>query len=182
MEIAGKAFLISGGGSGLGAATARRLVAEGGNVVLADVNPAVGEPLAAALGAAARFVRTDVTSAADVQQAVETAVAAFGALHGAVNCAGIAVAEKVLGKRGVHALDAFARVIQINLIGTFNVIRLAAAAIARPSARIAGTAGLIGRLGVDAQQRLGAGEAHQQPAAVIHHKLVAVGRDQIDHA
>jgi NAD(P)-dependent dehydrogenase (short-subunit alcohol dehydrogenase family) len=143
MEIAGKALLISGGGSGLGAATARRLVAEGANVVLADVNPATGEPLAAALGAAARFVRTDVTSAAEVQQAVETAVAAFGALHGAVNCAGIAVAEKVLGKRGVHTLDAFARVIQINLIGVFNVIRLAAEAIARNEPDASGERGVL---------------------------------------
>ncbi len=143
MEIAGKAFLISGGGSGLGAATARRLVAEGANVVLADVNPATGEPLAAALGASARFVRTDVTSAVDVQQAVETAVAAFGALHGAVNCAGIAVAEKVLGKRGVHTLDAFARVIQINLIGVFNVIRLAAEAIARNEPDASGERGVL---------------------------------------
>jgi NAD(P)-dependent dehydrogenase (short-subunit alcohol dehydrogenase family) len=143
MEIAGKTFLISGGGSGLGAATARRLVAEGGNVVLADVNPAAGEPLAAALGASARFVRTDVTSAVDVQQAVETAVAAFGALHGAVNCAGIAVAEKVLGKRGVHTLDAFARVIQINLIGVFNVIRLAAEAIARNEPDAGGERGVL---------------------------------------
>ncbi len=131
MEIAGKTFLISGGGSGLGAATARRLVADGGNVVLADVNPTAGEATAAELGTQARFVRTDVTNTADVQAAVQTALDSFGALHGAVSCAGIAISEKVLGKRGVHALDTFTRVIQINLIGTFNVIRLAAEAIAR---------------------------------------------------
>ena len=101
MEIAGKTFLISGGGSGLGAATARRLVADGGNVVLADVNPTAGEATAAELGTQARFVRTDVTNTADVQAAVQTALDSFGALHGAVSCAGIAISEKVLGKRGV---------------------------------------------------------------------------------
>jgi len=143
MEIAGKTFLISGGGSGLGAATAQRLVAEGGNVVLADVNPAAGEEMATALGASARFVRTDVTREADVQAAVQTALDTFGALHGAVNCAGIATAEKVLGKRGVHPLDAFTRVIQINLIGTFNVIRLAAEAIARNEPDAGGERGVL---------------------------------------
>ena len=143
MEIAGKTFLISGGGSGLGAATAQRLVAEGGNVVLADVNPAAGEEMATALGASARFVRTDVTREADVQAAVQTALDTFGVLHGAVNCAGIATAEKVLGKRGVHPLDAFTRVIQINLIGTFNVIRLAAEAIARNEPDAGGERGVL---------------------------------------
>ena len=143
MEIAGKAFLISGGGSGLGAATAQRLVTEGGSVVLADVNPTAGEQMAAELGAQARFVRTDVTNADDVAAAVQVALATFGALHGAICCAGIATAEKVLGKRGVHALDAFTRVIQINLIGTFNVVRLAAEAIARNEPGASGERGVL---------------------------------------
>jgi NAD(P)-dependent dehydrogenase (short-subunit alcohol dehydrogenase family) len=143
MQIAGKTFLISGGGSGLGAATAHRLVAEGGNVVLADVNPAAGEQMAAELGAQARFVRTDVTSEVDMQAAVQMALAQFGALHGAVSCAGIATAEKVLGKRGVHALDAFTRTIQINLIGTFNLIRLAAEFIARNEPGESGERGVL---------------------------------------
>lgn len=143
MDIAGRTFLISGGGSGLGAATAQRLVAEGGAVVLADVNPAAGAETAAALGDRARFVRTDVTREEDVQAAVQTALDVFGALHGAVSCAGIAIAERVLGKRGVHALDTFTRVIQINLIGTFNVMRLAAEAIARNEPGASGERGVL---------------------------------------
>lgn len=129
MQIHGRTFLISGGGSGLGAATARRLIDSGGNVVLADINSAAGEGTAAELGERARFVRTDVTSEADVQAAIESALSTFGGLHGAVSCAGIASVEKTYGKRGVHPLDLFQRVITINLVGTFNVIRLAAAAM-----------------------------------------------------
>jgi NAD(P)-dependent dehydrogenase (short-subunit alcohol dehydrogenase family) len=102
------------------------LVEAGGSVVLADVNPAAGEALAAKLGPRAKFVKTDVTSEADVQGAIRTAVESFGGLHGAINCAGIAVAEKTVGKNGVHDLGRFAKVIGVNLIGTFNVIRLAA--------------------------------------------------------
>ena len=143
MDIQGKTFVISGGGSGLGAATARLLVAKGGNVVIADINPAAGEETAGELGDRARFVRTDVTSEADVQAAVDLACAAFGALHGAVSCAGIAPAEKVLGKQGVHQLDTFTRVIQVNLIGTFNVLRLAAAAIARNEPGESGERGVL---------------------------------------
>lgn len=131
MQIDGKTFLISGGGSGLGAATAQRLVQSGGSVVLLDINPAAGEATAAALGERARFVQTDVTSEADVQAAVDAAISTFGGLHGAVSCAGIATVEKTYGKRGVHPLDLFERVIRINLVGTFNVIRLAAAALAQ---------------------------------------------------
>jgi len=143
MQIQGKTFLVSGGGSGLGAATARLIVDRGGNVVLADVNPVAGEATAAALGDQARFVRTDVTSEVDVQAAVDTARGEFGALHGAVSCAGIASGEKVLGKRGVHPLDLFARVIQINLIGTFNVLRLSAAAIAQNEPGDGGERGVL---------------------------------------
>ncbi|MCU0490264.1 MAG: 3-hydroxyacyl-CoA dehydrogenase [Chloroflexaceae bacterium] len=127
MDIAKGVFLITGGASGLGAATARSLVQRGGRVVLADVNAEAGEQTAAALGENARFVRTDVTDEASVQAAVAAAVEHFGGLHGAVNCAGIGPAERVVGKTGPHRLESFARVIQVNLIGSFNVIRLAAA-------------------------------------------------------
>src|SRR5580765_5162525 len=100
------------------------LAEAGGRVVVADVNEAAGEETAAAIGA--RFVRTDVTDEASVQAAIEAA----GELHGAVNCAGIGIAERVVGREAPHALDLFRRVIDVNLVGTFNVIRLAAAAIA----------------------------------------------------
>jgi NAD(P)-dependent dehydrogenase (short-subunit alcohol dehydrogenase family) len=124
MRIEGSAFLVTGGGSGLGAATARVLSERGARVVVADVNEAAGEETAAAIGA--RFVRTDVTDEASVQ----AAVAAVGEIHGAVNCAGIGIAQRVVGRDGPHPLDLFRRVIDVNLIGTFNVIRLVAAAIA----------------------------------------------------
>ncbi len=136
-------FLISGGGSGLGAATAQRLVEAGGNVVLADVNPAAGEATAAALGMFARFAPTDVTSEAAVQAAVDLARAEFGGLHGAVCCAGIASVEKTYGKRGAHPLELFERVIRINLLGTFNVIRLCAAAMADNEPLESGERGVI---------------------------------------
>lgn len=143
MQINGKTFLISGGGSGLGAATAQRLVEGGGNVVLADINPAAGEATAAALGERARFVRTDVSSEPDVQAAIEVARSTFGGLHGAISCAGIASVEKTYGKRGIHPLDLFQRVIGINLVGTFNVIRLAAAAMAQNEPEEDGERGVL---------------------------------------
>ncbi len=143
MQIAHKTFLISGGGSGLGAATAQLLVERGAQVLLADVNAAAGEQMAAQLGARARFVQTDVTSEEAVRQAVRLAVALFGALHGAVNCAGVVVAEKVIGRSGVHDLGTFVRVIQVNLVGTFNVIRLGAEAMARNEAGESGERGVI---------------------------------------
>lgn len=127
MEITDKVFLVSGGGSGLGAATARMLVGQGARVVIADINPAAGEPMAAELGAQARFVRTDVGDEASVQAAMDVAVGEFGGLNGVVNCAGLATAERVVGKSGPHSLDLFARTIHVNLIGSFNMIRLAAA-------------------------------------------------------
>jgi NAD(P)-dependent dehydrogenase (short-subunit alcohol dehydrogenase family) len=143
MQIADHTFLVSGGGSGLGAACARLLAAGGGNVVIADLNRQAGEALAAELGSRVRFAATDVTDEAAVRGAVETATHTFGALHGAVNCAGIAVAERVLGKTGPHDLEAFSRVIRVNLIGTFNVLRLAAAAIATAPPGPGGERGVI---------------------------------------
>jgi NAD(P)-dependent dehydrogenase (short-subunit alcohol dehydrogenase family) len=144
MQLADSTFLVTGGGSGLGAACARAFVAGGASVVVADVNEATGEALADELGAQARFARTDVTDEASVRAAVDLAREAFGGLHGAINCAGIAIAARVLGREGPHALDRFARVIQVNLIGTFNVIRLAAAAMAANEPRTAsGERGVI---------------------------------------
>jgi len=120
VEISGRTFLVTGGGSGLGLATARMLIGAGANVVAADLR---GEP-----DANIRFVGTDVTDEESVGAAVEAALES-GPLSGAVNCAGVAIAEKALGRDGPHPLDSFTKVIQVNLIGTFNVIRLAAAAM-----------------------------------------------------
>jgi NAD(P)-dependent dehydrogenase (short-subunit alcohol dehydrogenase family) len=120
VEISGRTFLVTGGGSGLGLATARMLTGAGANVVAADLR---GEP-----DANIRFVGTDVTDEESVGAAVEAALES-GPLSGAINCAGVAIAEKALGRDGPHSLDSFTKVIQVNLIGTFNVIRLAAAAM-----------------------------------------------------
>ncbi len=143
MQIDQRTFLISGGSSGLGRACARLLASRGGNVVIVDVQRQLGEKLAAALGEGARFVEADVADEAGVRTAVETAVNEFGGLHGAVSCAGIGVPEKVLGREGPHRLDTFARVININLIGTFNVIRLAAQAMAANRPTAGGERGVI---------------------------------------
>jgi NAD(P)-dependent dehydrogenase (short-subunit alcohol dehydrogenase family) len=143
MDIHGRTFLVSGGGSGLGAATAQMLIGAGANVLIADVNRAAGEASAAELGTRARFVQTDVTDEASVQAAVGAAIEAFGGLHGAVNCAGIAIAERALGKNGPHPLGAFTKVIMVNLVGTFNVIRLAAAAMAQNEPAASGERGVI---------------------------------------
>jgi NAD(P)-dependent dehydrogenase (short-subunit alcohol dehydrogenase family) len=131
MQILNHTFLVSGGASGLGAACVRMLAGAGGNVVIADMNRDKGEALASELGAHVRFVAVDVTEEASVQGAVRAAEQAFGKLHGSVQCAGVAIAERVLGKSGPHPLAAFARVIHVNLVGTFNVLRLAAEAIGR---------------------------------------------------
>jgi NAD(P)-dependent dehydrogenase (short-subunit alcohol dehydrogenase family) len=126
MQIAGRSFLVSGGSSGLGAACVRLLAGAGGNVLIADVNDVAGSQLAAELGNKARFLHTEVTDENQVRAAIQEVGQAFGELHGVVQCAGVVLAERVLGKNGPHPLDHFHRVIQINLIGTFNVLRLAA--------------------------------------------------------
>ena len=143
MHIKDATFLVTGGGSGLGAATVRELVTAGGRAIIADVNEEAGRSLAGELGNAARFVKTDVTDEASVQAAVDEAVRTFGNLRGAVNCAGIGIAARVLGRDGIHDLGVFARVIQINLIGTFNVIRLSAAAMAQGEPLADGERGVI---------------------------------------
>ena len=127
MQIQGKTFFISGGGSGLGAATAQVLASQGGKVILADINEQAGHATQKEIGSNALFVKTDVTEAKSVSQALIKASDSFGHIHGAINCAGIAIAVKTVGRDGPHAIEDFERVIRINLLGTFNVIRLAAA-------------------------------------------------------
>ena len=143
MQIKNSVFLVTGGASGLGAATARMAVEAGAKVVLADMQIEAGEALAKSLGAGARFVRTDVASEADAKAAVELARSTFEGLHVLVNCAGIAIAEKTIGKEGPHRLDSFARVIGVNLVGTFNMIRVAADAMAKAGPNAAGERGVI---------------------------------------
>jgi len=143
MEIKGKIFVVTGAGSGLGAASARVLVEAGAKVVLADLNREAGEKLAAEFGDNARFVETDVANETSAVNAVQTAISVFGGLHGLVNCAGVAPAEKVVGRDGPHKLESFARTININLIGTFNMIRLAAEAMMKGEPDAGGERGVI---------------------------------------
>lgn len=143
MQIHGHVFLVTGAASGLGAEVARMIAREGGSVVGVDVNRAAGEAMAEELGASALFLSTDVTRESDGKAAVDAALGAFGHLHGLVNCAGIAPPEKVLGREGPHRLEVFARVVNINLIGTFNMIRVAAEAMARENPLEDGERGII---------------------------------------
>jgi NAD(P)-dependent dehydrogenase (short-subunit alcohol dehydrogenase family) len=143
VRLQNQTVLVTGGASGLGGATAELIVAAGGRVIIADVNEHAGKTAAARLGASARFVQTDVTSEPDVQNAVEAGIKEFGALTGVVNAAGIGPAARVIGKNGPMPLEEFTRVIQINLIGTFNVIRLAAASMQNNQPTESGERGVI---------------------------------------
>ena len=143
MRVENSTFLVTGGASGLGHATSRLLVDSGANVVIADVNAEAGARTASELGRKARFVQVDVTNEKSVQAAIAQVGDAFGLLHGVINAAGIAIAEKVIGKTGPHPLDAFARVVQVNLIGSFNVIRFAASAMAANPSAESGERGVI---------------------------------------
>ncbi len=140
MEIKGKVFIVTGGASGLGEGTARMLAAHGATVVIADLQVDKGEALAKELGGA--FVKCDVSQEADGQAAVAKAVS-LGSLFGLVNCAGIAPAAKTVGKDGAHALGTFAKVITVNLIGSFNMIRLAAEAMSRNTPEPTGERGVL---------------------------------------
>jgi NAD(P)-dependent dehydrogenase (short-subunit alcohol dehydrogenase family) len=143
LELQNKTALVTGGASGLGEACVRRFVEQGARAIIVDLNAERGAALAAELGDSARFVKTDVTSEADVQTAIQTARDSFGGLHIAVNCAGIVIGERTVGKNGSHALASFEKVIKINLIGTFNVIRLAAAAMGENEPTADGERGVI---------------------------------------
>lgn len=143
MQIADHNFLVTGGGSGLGAATARHLVAEGGFVVLADIDESRARAEAEQLGERALAIQTDVTQETDAQRAVQFAVERRGGLHGLVSCAGILGGGRVVGREGPHPLDDFRRVIEVNLIGVFNVLRLAAAAMVENEPNDEGERGVL---------------------------------------
>jgi len=139
MDIAGKVFIVTGGASGLGEGTARMLAANGGTVVVADMQADKGEQVAREIGGA--FVRCDVSSEADGQAAVAQALN-LGKLMGLVNCAGIAPAEKTVGKKGAHGLALYTKTIMVNLVGSFNMIRLAAEAMCRNEPEATGERGV----------------------------------------
>jgi NAD(P)-dependent dehydrogenase (short-subunit alcohol dehydrogenase family) len=143
MQVKDSVFLISGGASGLGAATGRHLARLGARVLLLDLNEKAGQALAAELGPGARFARCDIAAEADVAAAVALVLKEFGAIHGAINCAGVASGEKVVGKEAPHALAGFARTININLVGSFNLLRLAAFEMAKLAPNAEGERGVI---------------------------------------
>lgn len=131
MQLEGRCFLVTGAGSGLGAAVAAMAVAAGAGVVLVDLNDRAGRAQAAALGAGTRFIRADVSSDTEAQSALQLALDEFGQIDVLVNCAGVAPGERIVGRDGPHALDSFVRTVSINLIGTFNMLRLVADAMSR---------------------------------------------------
>ncbi len=141
MQLKDSVFLVTGGASGLGAASARMAIENGAKVVIADLQD--GTAYAKELGANARYIKTNVTAEADGKAAVELALKEFGGLNVLINCAGIAIGEKTIGKNGPHALDTFTRVITVNLIGTFNMIRLASEAMAKGAPNASGERGVI---------------------------------------
>ncbi len=143
MEIRDNTFLVTGGASGLGAATAEMFAAQGGNVIIADLSSQAGEALASKLGERACYVTCDVSREDHAKAAVGDAIKNFGGVHGLVNCAGIAIGEKTVGRDGPHQLESFTRVININLIGTFNMIRVAADAMSKQQANSEGERGVI---------------------------------------
>lgn len=143
MQLAGSVAMITGGASGLGAATARLFGGAGARLALCDLNTEAGNALAAELGNNGLFVKTDVTRSEDIQAALTQVQERFGGLHIVVNCAGIATAERVVGRQGPLPLERFAHVIQVNLIGTFNVIRLAAVLMMQNTPNAEGERGVI---------------------------------------
>jgi NAD(P)-dependent dehydrogenase (short-subunit alcohol dehydrogenase family) len=143
MQIKDSVFIVTGGASGLGAATARMLVEGGGKVLLADLQEEKGAALAKELERSVRFARTDVTDEASGKSAVGAATQAFGKIDGLINCAGVVHGERILGKEGVHALSSFARVMSINVVGSFNMTRLAAEQMAKNAPNTAGERGVI---------------------------------------
>jgi NAD(P)-dependent dehydrogenase (short-subunit alcohol dehydrogenase family) len=143
MQIKDSVFIVTGGASGLGGATARMLVEGGAKVLIADLKEAEGQALAAELGKGVRFARTDVTDEASGKAAVAAALEGFGRIHGLINCAGVVHGERILGKESIHALSSFARVVNINLNGSFNMTRLAAEQMAKNQPTAGGERGVI---------------------------------------
>lgn len=143
MKIENNTFLITGGASGLGFATAKMIVENGGNAVLIDVNEEAGTTAQSNLGSKSKFIKTDVTSEEQVQSAVNQAVEMFESVEGIINCAGVGPAKRVVGKEGPHPLDFFQKVININLIGTFNTLRLVADKMQNNEPNTEGERGII---------------------------------------
>jgi NAD(P)-dependent dehydrogenase (short-subunit alcohol dehydrogenase family) len=143
MQLSGRTIVITGGASGLGAATVDMVVAHGARAVVIDLNEEAGRTKEALHGGTVRFVKGDVTAEADMQRAIDVAIGELGGVHGLVNVAGIPAAERVLPKEGVQALSHFERVIRVNLVGTFNAIRLASAAMALNEPAAGGERGVI---------------------------------------
>ncbi|MCB1899681.1 MAG: 3-hydroxyacyl-CoA dehydrogenase [Rhodocyclaceae bacterium] len=143
MQIQDSVFIVTGAASGLGAATARMIVAGGGRAVMADMNDEAGAAMERELGDNALFIRCDITREEDGEAVIRAALDSFGRIDGLVNCAGVAPAEKVVGREGPHRLESFAKVVSINLIGTFNMLRLAANAMAKNEPNAGGERGVI---------------------------------------
>ncbi len=178
MNIPGRTFLVTGAASGLGAACARELTQRGANVVLADVNAEASREIAAQIGEHAALAQTDVTQPRDVQAAIDLALARFGGLSGAVNCAGILGAARIAGRDGPHDFDLFRRVIEVNLIGTFNVMRLAAAAIIAGAPQASGA----GKTNTAGTENASASETDNERGVIINTSSVAAFEGQIGQA
>lgn len=181
MDYQGKVVIVTGGASGLGGATAKMIAAAGGKVLIADVNADLGTQFAAEIGAGSRFVRCDVTSDADAKATV-SAACEMGTLVGLVNCAGVGSPGKTVGKDGPLPLEAFSRVININLIGTFNMIRIAGAAMMGNAPSDEGERGVIVNTASGAawQGQMGQAAYSASKAAVIGMTL-PVARDLAEH-
>jgi len=175
MEIANKVFVVTGAASGLGAGTVRMLVEHGAKIIMADVQDELGQSLAESLKQT--YVHCDVTKQADGQAVIEKALAQ-GALFGLINCAGIAPAAKTVGKNGAHALDLFEKVIQVNTIGTFNMIRLAAEAMQQNSPLETGERGvLVNTASVAAYDGQIGQAAYAAPKAAVVGMTLPIARD-----
>ncbi len=143
MQIKDKTFIVTGAASGLGLAVAKMIVNEGGNVAIADIQEAAGEQTAKDLGKSALFHLTDVTNETQIDELVSQTIRTFGSIHGLVNCAGVAPGKRILGRNGLHPLDLFTKTVEINLIGTFNLIRFVAARMEENEAGESGERGVI---------------------------------------
>lgn len=143
LEIQETIAVVTGGASGLGAATVRNIIKKGGKAVIFDLSEEKGAKMAQELGESVLFIKTDVTSEESVSVALDEGMKKFGSINAVINCAGIAIAEKVIGRKGTHELKAFSKVVQINLVGTFNVIRLAAEKMVKNEPNQEGERGVI---------------------------------------